>query len=365
MWPRTRRCVALRRAAYGRRRTPRRRASAAAAAARMGSATSACANQSTAAIYLLRPGLDRGPQARRRRRAGSPRPRPGPGGSGGAAIARSSGSWPQTQTGKSGGQVQPRSCSRRNCLTIRSSSEWKRDHGEAAARAQHLERRRQRRLERAELVVDRDAQRLEDALRRMAVAEARRRRDRALDRVDELAGALERLLAAAPHDRARDLPRVALLAVAAEDRHELALAASSLTMSRARRASCVGVHAHVERRVDRVREAALGPVELHRRDAEVEQDRVGAHAVRRRAAAGRRRSRRAGAAPARRRASRSRSKYVRAVGSRSIAISLPRPWRSAASSAAWPPAPKVASTTVSPGLHGEATRAPPSARTGT
>src|SRR5438034_109483 len=44
-----------------------------------------------------------------------------------------------------------------------------------------------------------------------------------------------------------------------------------------------------------------------------------------------------------------RSKYARAPGSRSIAISLPRPWSDAASSAAWPPAPKVASMTVSPG----------------
>ena len=47
------------------------------------------------------------------------------------------------------------------------------------------------------------------------VAEARRRGDRGLDRVDELAGALERLLAPAADDRPRDLPRVALLAVVA------------------------------------------------------------------------------------------------------------------------------------------------------
>ena len=40
-----------------------------------------------------------------------------------------------------------------------------------------------------------------------------------------------------------------------------------------------GIHAHVERRVGRVGEPALGAVELHRGDAEVEQDRVGAHAV--------------------------------------------------------------------------------------
>src|SRR5438067_4942827 len=58
------------------------------------------------------------------------------------------------------------------------------------------------------------------------------------------------------------------------------------------------------------------------------------------------------------------SKYVRAVGSRSIAISFPLPRRSAASSAAWPPAPKVASMTVSPGPTARLCRTS-SARTGT
>ena len=53
-----------------------------------------------------------------------------------------------------------------------------RDHREAAVRTQHLERGRERALERAELVVDLDPQRLEDALGRVALAEAGRRRDR-------------------------------------------------------------------------------------------------------------------------------------------------------------------------------------------
>src|SRR3954447_2830910 len=61
-----------------------------------------------------------------------------------------------------------------------------RDHREAAARPKHLERRRERGLERAELVVDRDAQRLEDPLRRMAFAEPRRSRDRRSDGLDEV-----------------------------------------------------------------------------------------------------------------------------------------------------------------------------------
>src|SRR6266496_513547 len=79
------------------------------------------------------------------------------------------------------------------------------DDGEPSARSQHREGGRQCSLERPELVVDGDAQRLEDALRRMAVAEAGRRGDGGLDRLDELARPLERLLLPAAHDRARDL----------------------------------------------------------------------------------------------------------------------------------------------------------------
>src|SRR6266540_4447439 len=97
------------------------------------------------------------------------------------------------------------------------------DHREPAARAQHLERGRQRLLERAELVVDSDPKRLEHALRRMALAEARRRGDGGLDRLDEVTGALEGLLAASLDDCPGDLARVALLAVDAKDVRQLAL----------------------------------------------------------------------------------------------------------------------------------------------
>src|SRR6476659_7966880 len=58
------------------------------------------------------------------------------------------------------------------------------------------------------------------------------------------------------------------------------------------------------------------------------------------------------------------SKYVRAVGSRSIAISFPLPRRPAARIAACPPAPKVASMTVSPGSTARQARTS-SERTGT
>src|SRR5215211_5980529 len=52
------------------------------------------------------------------------------------------------------------------------------------------------------------------------------------------------------------------------------------------------------------------------------------------------------------------------MGSRSIAMNLPFPRRSAARMAACPPAPKVASTTVSPGCTASSSRTSP-ARTGT
>ena len=70
---------------------------------------------------------------------------------------------------------------------------------------------------------------------------------------------------------------VALLAVALEDHAQLALV--GLVDELARRELGGAVHPHVERRVGGVREAALRPVELHRRDAEVEQDRVGLDVV--------------------------------------------------------------------------------------
>src|SRR5690242_9011534 len=113
----------------------------------------------------------------------------------------------------------------------------------------------------------------------MPVTEPRRGRDRGTDDLDAPARALDRVLAPAPDDRTRDLARVALLAVVLEDPRQLALA--FLVDELAGRELGGRVHAHVERRVGRVREAALGPVDLHRGDSEVEQDRVGAYVVRR------------------------------------------------------------------------------------
>src|SRR5215211_2135728 len=61
---------------------------------------------------------------------------------------------------------------------------------------------------------------------------------------------------------------------------------------------------------------------------------------------------------------RTRSKYIRASGSRSIAMSRPWPARSAARSLEWPPAPNVPSTRVAPGCTARSSRTS-SASTGT
>ena len=111
----------------------------------------------------------------------------------------------------------------------------------------------------------------------MPVTETGGSGDRRLDRVDELGRPLDRLPVPAACDRPRDLPGEALLAVPAEDLLQLALA--GLVDELAGGVLGRRVHPHVERRVGRVREAALGPVELHRGHPEVEEDRVGADAV--------------------------------------------------------------------------------------
>ena len=184
------------------------------------------------------------------------------------------------------------------------------DDGEPAARPQHLERRRETDLERLELVVDRDPQRLEDALRGMPLAEARRRRNRGPDDVDELpvrsigSSARRRTIAA------RDLARVALLAVAAEDRSP-ARARRRSRRRRPRWARRTGPCACRAARRSRTRSRARAGRPASRR----RRGRAGSRPRARRcprAARARRRSRRAGTASARRASlAFTRSKYGR------------------------------------------------------
>ena len=78
-------------------------------------------------------------------------------------------------------------------------------------------------------------------------------------------------------DGAREAPRGALLAKVEEDIGEFGLARLG---QKVRRGLAAPFHPHVERRVLAQREAALGLVELHRGDADVERDAVEVVAVR-------------------------------------------------------------------------------------
>ena len=129
----------------------------------------------------------RGPRASVRRaagrtgRAGWRRPRRASGRPSAASSSSASGSRPQAHTGRSGGQMHPCARSARKRFTRRSSSEWKEIPANRPTRAQQLPRARQRGVELAELVVDRDADRLErrawpGGRRRSAPAPGSRRR---------------------------------------------------------------------------------------------------------------------------------------------------------------------------------------------
>src|SRR3990172_1638653 len=100
----------------------------------------------------------------------------------------------------------------------------------------------------------------------MAVAEAPRRRHRRPDRVHELTRSCERMRAAPTHDLPCDLAREAFLAELPKDVGELPLV--GLVDEVARRTWLGWIHAHVERGVDRIGEAALGAIDLHAGDAE-------------------------------------------------------------------------------------------------
>src|SRR5207253_10689437 len=117
----------------------------------------------------------------------------------------------------------------------------------------------------------------EDTLRRVTVAEPRRRRNRSFDRLHQITRPFGWALLAGPDDRLRDRAGIAFLAEPLEDGREITLVG---LVDDPRRADVRRrIHAHVERRVRRVRESPLGPVDLHRGDAEVEQDRVRLDAV--------------------------------------------------------------------------------------
>ena len=164
--------------------------------------------------------------------------------------------------------MRPRSA--RKVLTMRSSSEW---NEITASRPPGFSMRSAAASavgELAELVVHEDAQRLERARRRMDLARPccarpcrRSRRARASWR--SAASARACTMARATSRAKRSSPSVAMMC------GEIALGGRVHQIGGARP---VAAHAHVERAVVAEREAALGLIELHRRDAEIEHDAV-------------------------------------------------------------------------------------------
>ena len=110
----------------------------------------------------------------------------------------------------------------------------------------------------------------------MTAGELGRKRNCGLDRVNQLLGRADPPAAACAHDGARDLARIALLAVLPQDPDQPALVPFVDDVLRGQ--ILVGVHPHVEWRVVRVGEATRPRIDLHRGHAQVhvEQVRLGA-----------------------------------------------------------------------------------------
>src|SRR6266571_893399 len=144
-----------------------------------------------------------------------------------------------------------------------------RDHDEPAAGREPAGEAVERGAQPLQLAVHVNAQRLERQRRGIDAAAARPPRRRAHD-LGEVLRAAERSAPPPLDDAAGDAPRGPLLAVAVDDVGQLGLGHPVHDLGG--RDSAARVHAHVERPVALQAEAALGAVELHRADAEVEQE---------------------------------------------------------------------------------------------
>ena len=142
-----------------------------------------------------------------------------------------------------------------------------RDDRETAAGAQERERGHKTALEVRELVVHRDAQRLEDARRRIDGAGTLL--FDAEHEATEIVRSEERLARAAAHDRRGDAAGLRLFAVLGEDAAQLGLIPGVHDVGR--RPAKVWVGAHVQRAFRAKAEASLRVIELDRREAEVEE----------------------------------------------------------------------------------------------
>ena len=129
----------------------------------------------------------------------------------------------------------------------------------------------QRADEFAEFVIDGDSQRLEDSRRR--VSPARLLAHEAGDELGELPRRRDAQVPPRLDDRARHGPRPAFFAIVIEDVGEFRL---RRLVHEVGRADALALHPHVEGAVLPERKPALGLIELHRGDPDVEDDTVGA-----------------------------------------------------------------------------------------
>ncbi len=145
-----------------------------------------------------------------------------------------------------------------------------REHGDPAADRDPVHRRRNGPLQPRELAVDLDAQRLEGPLGRVAAGPLGGLRQGVADQLDEPGAVGEGLLLAPTDDRGHDPLGLLLLAVLAQDPDQLARRVGVQDLGGADARGLV--HPHVQRRVLRVSEPAVGLVQLHGGDAQVEED---------------------------------------------------------------------------------------------
>src|SRR5581483_1119621 len=144
------------------------------------------------------------------------------------------------------------------------------DDDDAATGSEKPDRSRQGSGELLQLPVDRDAERLERPTR--GVGAAPPPSNGARDHARELVRRLDPPARARTHDGGRHPPRPPLLSVLEQDPRELVLRRG---VHEVRGALRLRVHPHVERTRLPEAEAALRPLELHRRDAKVVEEAVG------------------------------------------------------------------------------------------
>ena len=145
-----------------------------------------------------------------------------------------------------------------------------RDHDDPSTRAENAHGRRESVLEVRELVVDRDAESLEDA--RRGIDAARPPRLHAGDETAEIVGSSERRFDAATDDRSRDARRLRLLAVLGEDASKVLLSPGVHDVGR--RLAKIRIGTHVQRSCGPEAEATVFIGKLDGRESEVEEDAV-------------------------------------------------------------------------------------------